>query len=74
MSEEKFRVFAKSNGIESCTFLLPDGFFNGFYINPSLYFVLDNSGRYSKIFTPSDKLPYLTTNYLKFIKTGQVQD
>lgn len=63
LSFRKFQAFVSNNDIKDFAYRLPDRFFQGFYLNPVVYFVVDETLETRYFFAPSNIYPQLTQEY-----------
>ena len=70
LNTRKFEAFVSNNDISDIAYLLPDGTFGGFYLNPVVYCVVDKSLNTKYFFSPSNIYPDLTQDY--FSKIGLI--
>jgi hypothetical protein len=68
LTMREFKSFVSQNNIKEIAYLLPDGIFEGFKINPVVYFVVDKNLNSKYFYAPSIAFPDLTKIYLDKIK------
>jgi hypothetical protein len=63
-----FKSFVSQHNIEEIAYLLPNGLFEGFKINPAVYFVVDKNLNSKYFYAPSMAFPDLTKIYLDKVR------
>ena len=65
IGQRHFKSFVLNNDIKDHAYLLPVDYFEGFHINPIVYFVIFEDSRMRYFFSPANIYPQLTEDYFR---------